>query len=303
MNLEIKSDDVFHKHEILVPSQGSNRFRALKESLTRLDNSMYCRTKDQKVWHSAWTQACLPQIYNKNEKDYKPTLPLPSTNLLLQGSGRNGKRTALSMFLAAYLWTQKSSSIYILTHSLRESARLISDVVSVLPGCTASKGNTPKIIRQTISYLYIQAADGSEARLHIIRSSAYICPGFDIFILYKPELFPAFPKLHQMTMAVQYLPAYSTFLVISALRTHGRGADCSKLPETPCQIKRMFKNVSARGNSWDCATCSDIRHGAHWLNPGDICRSCMPWWLSPNDWNDSENPLHKISKCTNEKKL
>ena len=193
MNLAIKS-------EVLIPSEGDKRLQALKTCLERLDKSEYRRTAAQKRWHSSWTQACLSRIYGK---DFEAKVPSLSTkfgttppffrNVITRGTCMTGKKTGLCMFLAAYLWTQKSASVVIITPAVRHSDKLIKVILRLLPFILPDDQDASDIVLQkNHSRLCLQGADGTKCVFNTLPeqdSCLYGLKDADIFIAYKPELF------------------------------------------------------------------------------------------------------------------
>ncbi len=299
MNLEIKSDDGSGKCEILIQSEGDKRLQALGTCLARLDNGMYRRSKDQKVWHSAWTQACSFQIYNKDEKDFEAKVGSLSKkitrNLLIQGPQWIGKKMALCMFLAAYLWTQKSASVMVLTPGAIHSAMLIHKTLSMLPLILPDGENTPNILHKNNYCLQIRAADGTKSILNTIpvgHSRLRGIGGADIMIVYKPELFQDFSVIRETVIPLSLLNNSITW-IISAVRTCGAAPICLKLPDQLHQSIWIFKTtqpLTARhcttcynNNSRDCVNC-------------DICRSSKPPMPSTPRWmsKDHDEKLYRI---------
>lgn len=303
MNLEIKSDDYdgSDKCEILIPSEGDKRLQALETCLARLDNNKYRRSKDQKVWHSAWTQACLFQIYNKDEKDFEAKVGSLSKkitrNLLIQGPQMIGKKMGLCMFLAAYLWTQKSASVLVLTPGARHSSMLIHKTLSMLPFILPDTEKTPIILNKGHYCLQIRAADGTKSILNTAPAVPSRLRGIgrsDIMIVYKPELFQDLSVIRETVIPLSFFNNSTTW-IISAVRTCQAAPICLKLPDQLYQSMWVFKTtqpLSAR----HCTTCYNNNNSRDCVNC-DICRSSTPSTpRAPPRWmsKDYDEKLTKI---------
>ena len=168
---------------------GDSRLQALETWLSK--QKIFDLTEDQKKWHSLWTQACLPRIYGD---EYDAELPgllkrfgVPSihTRVIIQGERMHGKLTALTVFLAAYLWTQNNPTVTVIAGSMRQSYMVMAKMHSLLSatGMTQVRISNRELLcfaneRENKAYFRVYPP----RRLRGIGSS-------DITVLYEPWIF------------------------------------------------------------------------------------------------------------------
>jgi len=283
----------------LISGEGDKRLLALETCLARLDSSIYTRTQDQKIWHSAWTKSCLFHIYGKDEKYLKGKLWTLSTkfkikppfvsDLLIQGPKRIGKKTGLCMFLAVFLWSQKSAKVLILVPSQRDAHSLRKTILSMFPLVLPNEA-MPNIIVQYPNYLCLRAADGTNASLTISSASLRFSRGLgssDIMVLYKPEFFTDLSAVNEIIIP-SLLRKSSILWVVSAVRTCTTADVCLKFPEKGHILLEMNRRrqmythhpfhcicLSTGSTCVECTTCHLSSPRRDWKEQSEKVRTCF----------------------------
>jgi hypothetical protein len=140
-------------------SSGDDMVESLLEHLAMFDTAVVngkkmTRSKEQREMHLLWVMACLPQIYGKEE--YAAKLPLLRkrfnmvefhTYVAIFATRRFGKTFAMAMFVAAFMWSQRSSVVNVFSLSQRTSEAMkkkIKAMVGIMLRIPLSEINTKK---------------------------------------------------------------------------------------------------------------------------------------------------------------
>lgn len=122
---------------------GDVMLQALLDCLARFDQTKFRRSKQQVEMHLLWTMACLPQIYGDEYMSKQPELlrrfGVPSfwSFVAIFATRRFGKTFALSMFVAAFLWSQQRSVVSIFSIAKRTSTAITQKVLTLLQAIVA----------------------------------------------------------------------------------------------------------------------------------------------------------------------
>lgn len=157
------------------------RMVALQGALALCDNSNQCsRTRWQMRMHNIWGRACFGPDSGEISK------------VAVQAPQQVGKTFAMSMFLAAYMWTQGGCTIAGLSLSLRSAAYLIDRTRRMLPLVTP-KDTTSTVVYGNMYRLCIRASNGKWSTLKVYpaspRSLDMLPTTPDLLILDDPDLF------------------------------------------------------------------------------------------------------------------
>lgn len=137
-NIPRKYEYHLPRYTKMVQSDGDKRIRMLRTALEQLDHLGYRRSAHQRQFHEAFIGACLPQIYGQDLSRMLPRI-LKENNMeeihseiMVCCPRRWGKTMAVSLYAAAYLWTQPDAEVLIYSISKRTSTMLMEKVYLIL---------------------------------------------------------------------------------------------------------------------------------------------------------------------------
>ena len=126
------------RQKFLTHSNGDERLANLRQALKRLDTLGYMRSNHQREFHEVFISACLPQLYGKDldrclirileEND----LDSIQSEVMVVTPRRWGKTMAVSLFLAAYLYTQPDADVCVYSIARRTSTMLVLKVYKMV---------------------------------------------------------------------------------------------------------------------------------------------------------------------------
>ena len=126
------------RQKYLRHSNGDERLANLRQALKRLDTLGYMRSAHQREFHEVFISACLPQLYGKDldrclirileEND----LDSIQSEVMVVTPRRWGKTMAVSLFLAAYLYTQPDADVCVYSIARRTSTMLVLKVYKMV---------------------------------------------------------------------------------------------------------------------------------------------------------------------------
>ena len=152
------------RQKFLTHSNGDERLANLRQALKRLDTLGYMRSNHQREFHEVFISACLPQLYGKDldrclirileEND----LDSIQSEVMVVTPRRWGKTMAVSLFLAAYLYTQPEADVCVYSIARRTSTMLVLKVYKMV---VALGGGTHVINRSNQETLKVVNMYGS----------------------------------------------------------------------------------------------------------------------------------------------
>ncbi|ELR11437.1 uncharacterized protein ACA1_121440 [Acanthamoeba castellanii str. Neff] len=117
---------------------GDKKLKDLRAALCKLDGLGFRRSLHQIAFHEAFIAACIAQIYGKDFLRHLVRITQENGFSDLRSEigvvcpRRWGKTTAVSMFAAAFMWTQPDAEICIYSVARRASAMLLLKVLQMV---------------------------------------------------------------------------------------------------------------------------------------------------------------------------
>ena len=159
------------------------RIAALNAALARAAETTAFRLMPiQKRWVQLWIQACLGADASAAAKNRVQVVAPPLT----------GKTQTMSIFLAAYMWTQGDSKVMMFTTVRRSCRHMLQRVQLRLPALMPS-GTDCTVVCRNSEVLTIRTASGGTSTLRAVPCGGRALRGLptqcDLLVLDDPQLF------------------------------------------------------------------------------------------------------------------
>ncbi len=173
------------RQKFLTHSNGDERLANLRQALNRLDTLGYMRSNHQREFHEVFISACLPQLYGKDldrclirileEND----LDSIQSEVMVVTPRRWGKTMAVSLFLAAYLYTQPEADVCVYSIARRTSTMLVLKVykmvVALGGGTHVIKRSNQETLKVINMYGSISVCNSYPAASKVLFLYLYLC--------------------------------------------------------------------------------------------------------------------------------